>query len=117
MINLDTTLLSLLLPEGILEYFELTNVIKKEDSYYLFLSEKNLPPQEFQSDQLQSKGFYEEETVRDFPLRGKACYLKIKRRKWLNLSCGKTVYRDWEMVADGTRMTKEFATFLKGLSG
>jgi hypothetical protein len=31
-IDLDTTLLSLLLPEGILEYFELTNVVKKEDS-------------------------------------------------------------------------------------
>lgn len=112
---MDTTLLSLLLPEGILEYFELTNVIKKEDSYYLFLSEKNQFPQEYQSDQLQSKGFFDEETIRDFPLRGKACYLKIKRRKWQNLTIGKTVYRDWEMVANGTRMTKEFATFLKGL--
>jgi len=54
----------------------------------------------------QSKGFFDEETVRDFPLRGKACYFKIKRRKWLNEDTGKIVYRNWGLVANGTRMTK-----------
>ncbi|MCP9755691.1 transposase, partial [Lacihabitans sp. CCS-44] len=59
----------------------------------------------------------EEETVRDFPLRGKACFLKIKRRKWLNHDSGKIVYRNWNLVASGTRMTSEFAAFLKGALG
>jgi hypothetical protein len=63
---------------------------------------------------LESKGYFEEETVRDFPLRGKACFLKIKRRKWLNHDTGKIVYRNWNLVASGTRMTSEFSTFLKG---
>ncbi|MCP9769623.1 transposase, partial [Lacihabitans sp. LS3-19] len=71
-------------------------------------------PSEYEGDKLESKGFFDEETVRDFPLRGKPCFLKIKRRKWLNHNSGKIVYRNWEIVANGTRMTTEFATFLKG---
>ncbi|MGL6014937.1 MAG: ISAon1 family transposase N-terminal region protein [Selenomonadaceae bacterium] len=35
-----------------------------------------------QHDKLLSKGFYEPVTIQDFPLRGKACYLKVKRRRW-----------------------------------
>lgn len=109
---METNLLQFILPEELLEYFELTDAQKTSDSYTFYLSEKNIHPQEYTNQKLQSKGFFEEETVRDFPLRGKACFLKIKRRKWLNEETGKIVYRNWELVANGTRMTKEFATFL-----
>ena len=112
---METTLLQFILPEELLEYFELTDAQKTSDSYTFYLSEKNIHPKEYTGQKLQSKGFFEEETVRDFPLRGKACYLKIKRRKWLNEDTGKIVYRNWELVANGTRMTKEFATFLKAV--
>lgn len=50
--------------------------------------------------------------MRDFPLHCKACYLKIKRRKWLNEDTGKIVYRNWKLVANDIRMTKEFVVFL-----
>lgn len=30
---------------------------------------------------------------------------------------GKVVYRNWELVAKGTRITQDFAAFLKGISG
>jgi hypothetical protein len=113
--DLETDLLQFILPEELLEYFTLTDAQKTSDSYTFYLSEKNICPQEYTGQKLQSKGFFDEETVRDFPLRGKACYLKIKRRKWLNEDTGKVVYRNWELVANGTRMTKEFATFLKGI--
>lgn len=112
---MDTNLLQFILPEELLEYFELTDAQKTSDSYTFYLSEKNIYPQEYTNQKLQSKGFFDEETVRDFPLRGKACFLKIKRRKWLNEDTGKIVYRNWELVANGTRMTKEFATFLKAV--
>ena len=113
--DLETDLLQFILPEELLEYFTLTDAQKTSDSYTFYLSEKNIYPQEYTGQKLQSKGFFDEETVRDFPLRGKACYLKIKRRKWLNEDTGKVVYRNWELVANGTRMTKEFSPFLKGI--
>jgi transposase len=37
----------------------------------------------------------------------------VKRRKWQNLNTKKIVFRDWNLVADGTKMTTEFAFFLK----
>ncbi|WP_346821530.1 ISAon1 family transposase N-terminal region protein [Rapidithrix thailandica] len=55
-------------------------------------------------------------SMQNFPLRGKPCYLKIKRRKWLHETTGKNISRDWHMVATGTRMTEEFALFLKRAS-
>ncbi|WP_445297855.1 ISAon1 family transposase N-terminal region protein [Flavobacterium oreochromis] len=43
-------------------------------------------------------------------------YLHIKRRRWLNLSTNKVVFRDWNLVAKGTRLTQEFASFLKEIN-
>jgi hypothetical protein len=109
-------LIKLVLPEGILDFFALTHVEKQSDSYTIHLEEKNIHPESYKSNKLESKGFYEPATIQDFPLRGKACYLKVKRRRWLNLDTGTIVARDWDMVAKGTRLTVEFATFLKELN-
>ncbi|MFY0600473.1 MAG: transposase family protein, partial [Cyclobacteriaceae bacterium] len=99
---MDQSIISLFLPEGILNYFEVTSVKKTEEGYWLSLTERDLHPTEFLGHKLSSHGFYEEVTVKDFPIRGKACYLKIKRRRWLNESLSKVVSRDWELVATGT---------------
>ncbi|WP_421151145.1 ISAon1 family transposase N-terminal region protein [Seonamhaeicola sp. NFXS20] len=61
-------------------------------------------------------GFYKEITVQDFPIRGNTVYLHIKRRRWLNKNNQQIVQRDWNLVAKGTRMTNEFAAFLKEIS-
>lgn len=105
---------SLLLPTGMLEYFEITEVKENGDSVDIYLTELNIVPSEYKNDKLQSKGFYEEITINDFPIRGKRLLLHLKRRKWLNESTGDIVNRDWGLVAKGTRMTQEFASFLKG---
>lgn len=109
----EKELLSLLLPEGLLEYFDVVSMKFKDKQYFIYLEEKNIHPEQFKEDKLTSKGFYDEVTIQDFPLRGKPCYLKVKRRKWLNEDTGQNVSRDWRMVANGTRMTEEFALFLK----
>jgi hypothetical protein len=114
---LDSTILQLLLPEGLPEYFELEKVDKTSDSYHFYLVEKNIHPQEFTGQKLISKGFFDEIEVRDFPLRGKPCFLNLKRRKWLNETTGKIVFRDWKMVAKGTKMTQEFAFFFESILG
>lgn len=112
----DTSFIELILPNGLLNYFEVTQITKEEESFKIYLSEKNTPPKENASDKLTSKGFFDEITVQDFPIRGKAAYLHIKRRKWINETTGDIVFRDWNMVAKGTRMTHEFASFLKAIA-
>ena len=55
-------------------------------------------------------------TIQDFPLRGNTVYLHVKRRRWFDNKTKQVVQRDWQLVAQGTRMTEEFAAFLKEIS-
>ena len=109
-------LIKLLLPEIIVEYFELTSYKKGDEVLHIYLKEINSIPKEFRQNKLSSKGFFDEITVQDFPIRGHQVYLHIIRRRWLNEDTGKVVFRDWNLVADGTRVTQEFASFLKEIN-
>lgn len=109
----EQELLKFLLSEYLVEYFNITKIEEKEGLLHLYFEEKNNVPREFSSLQLQSKGFHEEITVDDFPLRGKAVKLHIKRRRWTETKTGNIIQRDWSLIAKGTRMTQDFAEFLK----
>ncbi|OCB74018.1 hypothetical protein LPBF_11185 [Flavobacterium crassostreae] len=67
-------LLKLLLPEIIVEYFELTSYKKEEEILHLYLKEINSIPKEHRQSKLSSKGFFDEITVQDFPIRGQQLY-------------------------------------------
>ena len=82
----------------------------------MYLKEINLIHKEYGPFKLSSKGFLDEITVQDFPIRGNQVYLHITRRRWLNEDTGKVVFRDCNLVADGTRVTQEFASFLKDIN-
>lgn len=114
--TVDKNILDLILPKGVLEYFLLTDYTSGSE-INLYLEEKNVVPEEYKNDKLTSKGFFDQITIQDFPLRGKAVFLHIKRRRWVNHTTGNIVFRNWDMVARGTRMTEEFASFLKGILG
>jgi transposase len=110
-------ILSLFLPAGLLDYFEFTDY-SNMGSYYIFcLTEKDEIPEELQNLPLISKGFYPEIVITDFPVRDHTVYLKVKRRRWEDKVTHKTYSRDWKLVADGTRITTEFGSFLKELLG
>lgn len=110
-------LLPLIIPEGVSDYFEMTHYSKEADRLDIFLEEINQIPEEYKSNKLLSKGFFDPVTLQDFPIRGLQVYLHVKRRRWLNQDTGKVVYRNWRLVAKGTRITEDFAAFLKGISG
>ncbi|MDW5291040.1 transposase, partial [Formosa sp. PL04] len=97
-------------------YFDIVNHNSSEGKVHFYLEEKNVLPKEYQSELAQSKGFLPEITVEDFPLRGKSVLLHIKRRRWTLTDTGEIIKRDWNLIAKGTRITSEFASFLKGIS-
>ena len=90
--------LSLFLPSGILDYFTLVNHVSQDTCFILYLEEKATIPAEYSDLHLHSKGFLPEIEVQDFPIRGKAVYLRIKRRHWEDPSTGHTYSRDWSLV-------------------
>jgi hypothetical protein len=108
-------LLKLILPNLLFEYFDLVKQETTTKTIHLYFEELNDPSFVQGNVKVHSKGFYEEATVQDFPIRGKSVYLHIRRRKWMNIETKEILFRDWDMVAKGTRMTSEFAAFLKGI--
>ncbi len=113
---MDKQLLQMFFPTGLLEYFTVINWEEKAEEYIFYLEEKNLAPSGYKKSDIESKGFCTEEKVKDFPLRGKECTYRIRRRKWIEKATGKMIMRDWNLIAKGTRMTEEFATFLKAFN-
>ena len=104
---------SLLLPEGTLNYFDVINVVEDSTQIVIYLEEKNLIPDEYKDLETESKGFYEPVVVRDFPIRGREVFLNVRRRRWIINPGGQYISRNWQLVASGTSMTREFASFLK----
>ena len=110
-------LIELLLPREVFEYFDITQVKTGSREIHVYLDEKPIKPEGYELVKLIYKGFHAESIIQDFPLRDEAMFLHVRRRRWFSESTGKTVERDWEVVAKGTHLTKSFATFLKGILG
>lgn len=106
----------LLLPEVLVDYFKLTKHEVRQGELHFYFTELGSVPEEFKALKLSSKGFFPEATVQDFPIRGKNVFLHIIRRRWFNEASKEIVTRDWQLVAKGTRITSEFAAFLKYIS-
>lgn len=102
---------SLLLPLGLLDYFSILKVEDSKTQIKIYLEEKN----NLNDVHYESKGFYPNVLVNDFPVRGKSLLLDLRRRRWIHKETGEYFNRDIHLIAEGARITSEFATFLKGL--
>lgn len=110
-------LVEALLPSDLFSYFEITDVKVNDEMIDVYLNELNNPPSSHKNVKLISKGFYAAVTIQDFPIRKRAVFLHIRRRKWKEERTGKIISNSWDTAANGTRYTKDFASFLKGLFG
>ncbi len=99
------------LPEEMIEYFEVVKVDKTTETLDVTLEERDNGVAGYDSGQLRPNGFYEESIVRDYPVRGRKMSFHVKRRRWIDTATGKSVSRRWDLVAEGTRFSKEFAAF------
>ena len=106
-----------ILPEAIFKYFVLYKVEESGNELHFYMEEANVLPDEYLGEDMESKGFHSEQVIKDFPLRDKALYLHVRRRRWLHRRTGEVVSRDWNLVAKGTHYTESFASFLKELIG
>lgn len=106
-------LLKLILPPFLVEHFELVKSSKENEVMHLYFEERNIVPPEGNKRIINAHGFHKAITIQDFPLRGNTVYLHVKRRRWIDKDTNQIIQRDWNLVAQGTRMTTEFAAFLK----
>lgn len=105
------------LPSDILSRFTIEKVIEENSVIKIYLDEIYLD--EYKNNpNIESKGFLSAVTIRDFPIRDKGVDLIVRRRRWVNLSSGKCFASPYpDIKAEGTRYSKEFASFLKDVYG
>ncbi len=115
--GLYVDVLKAFLPAGVLNYFGLTAFDKKGERIVLHLEEKNELPEPYRGQPFHSKGFLPPVLIEDFPIRGNKVLLQIRRRRWEHTQTGEIITRNWTLVQKGTKMTAEFAAFLKQAFG
>lgn len=117
---METDLLRHILPEELLSHFTITKVIKKQEEgsdkiiFEISMEENNQLPDGYSRGQYESKGFLSSSRIQDFPIRGKAVYLLIKRRRWRDKNSKKEIKSDYSFIAEGSKLTQELSDFLKG---
>ena len=116
--NYMQILASVVLPSEILNYFSIVGVEQMSTEIHISLDEKmnmNLN----KDVHFESKGFMKAVNITDFPIRDHKVILKIRRRRWIDIRTGKSfsIPIDLEMVAQGTRYSKELGAFLKETYG
>lgn len=111
-------LAQVVLPSQILDYFTVVGIEQTAAEIRISLDEKMNP--ELSTDgPFESKGFMEAVNVTDFPIRDHKVILRIRRRRWVDTRTGKSFSLpiDLDIVARGTRYSKEFGAFLKETYG
>ncbi len=108
------------LPEGLLTHFEVTSILElgdistKKMIFEIYLDEKNQLPKDLDIIEYESKGFLPGARIQDFPIRGKAVYLNIRRRRWRNKLTSKEISNTYFHMAESSKLTKKLSDFLKG---
>lgn len=128
--NLSTfdysTLVRYMLPNGILDYFEITKIdeevtnVKDETGtviriLHIYLDERDLRDKAWHD--LKPNGFTEPRLFNDFPQREHKVLLHVRRRRWLDENGHNVVLETLPLVAEGTCYSVEFADFLKKMVG
>ena len=111
-------LASIVLPTQILDHFSIVGISQTSTEIHISLDEK-MHPELSKDVHFESKGFMEAVSVTDFPIRDHKVILKIRRRRWTDTRTGKSfsIPIDLDIVAKGTRYSKEFGAFLKETYG
>lgn len=115
----DIKLLHELFPIELTNYFSVTyfeilcSIATKEEYWIIDFEEKNELPEGYTGAEYESKGFVESKLIQDFPLRGRAVYLRVKKRRWRHKDTGAIIKRNFSFMADGSKFTQELSDFLK----
>ena len=108
-------LLRAILPDVLIDNFEVVNFEKTDFRFDIYLDEKKVQMREDkENSSVISHGFGEYRVIQDFPIRGRATYLHVRKRKWLDKDTGEIFSYEWELSEyDETRLNAEFVAFLK----
>ena len=108
-------LLREILPAVIVDNFDIDRFEKTATHFDIWLDEKKVQMREDKKNaEVIAYGFGEYHHIQDFPLRGRATWLHVRKRKWKDKSTGEMFSYSRELSEyDSTQLNEEFALFLK----
>lgn len=110
--------LGLIIPEEMLNSFELSDVQESVDSIELELREcKELIPDRLKGADVVLDGFCNPIELQSFPLKGKATFIRLYRRRWKQRGSNQHESNIYDFADSGTKATRMFGAFLKGSFG
>lgn len=113
--SLLSALVELILPQCFVDYFKVVEIQQDNCRVDIYLDELFMVPEDRSGHKIESKGFLEAVTIQDYPLRDKRVTFHVRRRKWYDADNSEYFTNSYDLVAEGTRYSKEFAAFLKEL--
>ena len=82
----------------LIDNFDVANFEKSDLRFDIWLDEKKVQMREDKKNSsVISHGFGEYHTIQDFPIRGRATYLHVRKRKWLDKDTGEIFSYEWEL--------------------
>lgn len=100
-----------------LDFFEVVGYEMSDEEVIVHLDERDRIHNKKIGHVYERNGFLPASHITDFPLRDRKLTLIVRRRRWQDITTGENVSNDYELVAKGTRHSKEFAAFLKEVLG
>lgn len=101
-------------PEFITENFEFVDYKESDNQLDYRLDERGyMSLEDYKKGTVREYGFTDERKIQDFPIRGKAVFLHVRRRKWRDTEDGSIFTYDYDMTEEGSRLPLEFVAFLK----
>lgn len=111
----QTKLLRAILPDVLIDNFDVVSFDKTDSRFDIYLDEKKVQMREDKKyGNVISHGFGDYHVIQDFPIRGRATYLHVRKRKWLDKDTCEIFSYEWDLSEfDETRLNAEFVSFLK----
>lgn len=98
----------------ITENFEFVNCEESAEKLDSWLDERGyMSREDYRKGNVREYGFTDERVLQDFPIRGKAVYLHVRRRKLQHPRDGSIFTYTYDLAEEGSSLPPEFVAFLK----
>ncbi len=104
------------LPKGLKGVFKVVKVERQATSFHVWMDEiRQKSEEDVRNRQIVGKGYSDYCTIQDMPVRGLPTMLHMRKCKWLDKDTGEIFSYDIDYYdEEGTRLSAEFVSFLKG---
>ena len=112
-------LVSLVAPGDLSKSFSLTKIREQESHIKIeFEEDPKLVPNELEGKDVVLNGFMNPLELQTFPLKDKAVYLLVKRRRWkIRGEHKKSYHNNYDLTETGIKASPAFGSFLKAFHG